>query len=152
MKRRLVCAFLVVFAVWPALQHALVRAYGVDPWRLCAWGMYSAPGPMKTVRVVALRDESGAEVLDRGAYRPDVDRLVTRYRWRKQALGDLASADSLAQALLARHTDWDGVALPMVTLAVDPESARTYVVLTNTTVWRDGRDETWHAPLEIFVD
>ena len=152
MKRRLVCAFLVAFAIWPALQHALVRVYGIDPWRLCAWGMYSSPGPMKTIRVVALRDEAGPEILDREAYPPEVERLVTIYRWRKQALGDLASADSLAQALLAMHTDWDGVALPMVTLALDPESARTHVVLTNTTVWRDGRDETWQAPLGIFAE
>lgn len=152
MKRRLACAFLLLFAAWPVLQHALVRVYGVDPWRLGAWGMYSVPGPMKTLRVVALRDDAEPQLLNHEAYPPEVERLVTTYRWRKQALGELVSADRLAEALLAMHANWDGVALPMLTLALDPESARTRVVLATTTVWRDARDETWEAPLALFME
>lgn len=151
MKRRLVCTFLLLFAAWPALQHTLVRVYGVDPWRLCGWAMYAVPGPMKTVRVVALRDAAAPQLLNHAGYPREVERLVTTYRWRKQALGELASADRLAETLLALHPDWDGVALPVVTLVLDPDSARTRVVLATTTVWRDGRDEPWDAPLALFV-
>jgi len=151
-KRRVACVFLLLFAAWPALQHTLVRVYDVDPWRLCGWAMYSVPGSMKTLRVVALRDGAEPQLLNHEVYPPEVERLVTTYRWRKQALGELASADRLAETLLAMHTDWDGVALPMVTLALDPESARTHVVLATTTVWRDGRNDTWEAPLSLFME
>ena len=39
MKRTLVVAFLVAFALWPAVQIGLTHRYGADPWRLFAWDL-----------------------------------------------------------------------------------------------------------------
>ena len=62
MKRRLVAAGLLLFALWPPLHFALVRRYDVDPWKLFGFAMYSVPGTMRTVRIVGI-DEAR---LDRG--------------------------------------------------------------------------------------
>lgn len=41
MTRRAAGVFLLAFAVWPLLQHGLVRAFDVDPWKLGGLGMYA---------------------------------------------------------------------------------------------------------------
>ena len=43
MKRRLVIAFLIGFALWPAVHRGLVAAYDVNPWKLAGWAMYARP-------------------------------------------------------------------------------------------------------------
>ena len=97
MKRKLVVAFLVCFALSPLLQHALVRSHGVDPWRLFAWGMVSVPGSMRTVRVVVLDSERPPRVLETRNYTSAEEAIVTLYRTRRQALGSPVSTDGAAQ-------------------------------------------------------
>jgi hypothetical protein len=150
-KRKLVVAFLVCFALWPALQHALVRSQGVDPWRLFAWGMYSAPGSMRTVRVVVLDSERPPRVLRTRNYTPAEEEIITIYRTRRQALGRLASANGAAQELLALHPEWQGVALPVLSLTLDRQSARTMHSIAQHTTWRDAEGDAYTAALDTFA-
>lgn len=151
MKRRLVVAFLIAFALWPALQIGLVRSFGVDPWRLFAWGMYAAPGSMRTVRVVILDAERPPRVLGTNLYSAAEDAVVSEFRVRRQALGELASADWAAEALLALHPEWDGIALPVLSLALDRESARTTMAIAQHTTWREGTGPDYEATPATFA-
>ena len=150
-KRRLVIAFLVAFALWPAVQIVLVRSHGADPWRLFAWGMYSVPGSMRTPRIVVLHEARPPRVISTRLYSEAENEIMTVYRVRRQALGDLASADATAEALLALHPDWQGVALPVLTLSLDAETARTVGHVAQFTRWRDGDGPAYEATLETFA-
>jgi hypothetical protein len=149
-KRRLVGLFLVAFALWPAVQHGLVRVYDVDPWRLFGWAMYTVPGPMKTLRVVEISRDGRFAALDFRRY-DEADRAaVERFRIRRQSLGRLAGGDALARELLERHPDWEGVALPVLTLSLDRQSARTRHRVEQSHWWRDGGDEPFDVPERVF--
>ena len=151
MKRKLVVTFLLLFAVWPALQHTLVRHYDVDPWRLAGWGMYAAPGAMKTVRVVALSNEAPPRILDTRSYAEPDRAIIDLFRARRQALGDLASAESVATDLLKLHPEWEGVAIPVLSLRLDPQSARTRLSIASHTLWRSGEGPAYAATPETFA-
>ena len=51
-KRILIHAFLIVFAIWPVVQIALVRIYDANPWKFAGWGMYSAPRIPRGARIL----------------------------------------------------------------------------------------------------
>lgn len=151
MKRRLVGIFLVAFAFWPLFQHLLVRSQDVDPWRLFGWAMYCVPGPMKTVRVVEVSRDGRFSALDVRGYDETDQLAVDRFRIRRQSLGRLASGDALAAHMLARHPEWEGVALPVLTLSLDRESALTRYDVQHATWWRDGSREPFAVPDAVFA-
>jgi hypothetical protein len=140
-KRRVVGVFLLCFAFWPLCQHALVRVYGVDPWKLFGWAMYSVPGPMKTVRVVLVDADGELRRLDLRHYTPEEQALVDRFRERRRALGRLASSEPLARGIFELHPEASGVFVPVLTFALDPDTARLTRHIESRTYWRDGREE-----------
>ena len=150
MKRRLLGGFLVLFALWPLVQHALVRSQDVDPWRLFGWAMYCVPGSMKTVRVVEVSRAGRFAVLDVGGYDDELQPVVDSFRIRRQSLGQLASGDALARFVLERHPDWEGVALPVLTVSLDPETALTRHDVDQATWWRDGSRDVFEVPRAAF--
>lgn len=149
-KRRIVSVGLVLFAAWPLVQHALTVHHGVDPWRLFGWAMYCVPGPMKTVRIVEVARDGRFQVLPRSDYGADVQRAVDAFRLRRQGLGTLASGDALAALVLERHPDWQGVALPVLTVYLDRKTARTRLRVDQATWWRDGSRDPVELPVSIF--
>lgn len=151
MKRRLVGGFLVLFALWPLVQHVLVRTWDVDPWRLFGWAMYCVPGPMKTVRVVQISRDGRFAVRDTRGYDAELQSLVDRYRIRRQSIGRLASGDALARFVLERYPDWEGVALPVLTLSLDPETALSRFEVEQATWWRDGGSDAFEVPNAAFA-
>jgi hypothetical protein len=42
-KRKLIAAWLLVFAAWPLVQFGLVRAYDIHPWRFGGWATFAVP-------------------------------------------------------------------------------------------------------------
>jgi hypothetical protein len=149
-KRRAVGIFLIVFALWPLVQFGLTQRYDVSPWKLFGWAMYSVPGAMKTVRIVALSDDSMRR-LDLQGYGPEEQVLVDRFRQRRQALGLLASPEPLAEGMLELHPDFDGVVIAVLTLRLGRESARVESDIAYTTHWRDGRDEPMQLSDEVLA-
>lgn len=146
MKRRAVEVFLVLFAVWPLFQHLLVRTYDVDSWKLFGWAMYAAPGPMKTVRLVLIDADGAARRLALGSYSEEEQRLVDRFRARRRALGRLESADGLARGMLDIHPEAAGVFIPVLSFAVDRQTALLDSSIESSTHWRDGRDTPFAIP------
>ena len=139
MKRSLVVSFLALFALWPAIQRGLAWHYDIDPWKGFGFAMYSVPGPMKTVRVMPLLGSRRAPALDIDAYSEAEQRAVDRFRERRRALGRLASMEPLGRRMLELHADWQGVAIVVVTLSLDAETARLALGIREQEIWRDGR-------------
>ena len=150
-KRRIVAIALLCFALWPLAQHGLVRAFGVDPWKLFGWAMYSAPGPMRTVRVVGVLEDGTALGLDYRAYAPADERAISHFRHRRNALGSLASSDRLALSLLAGHPEWAGVWIGVLSLSLDADSARLMHDVQQRVHWRSGEGPELRYPDEIFA-
>lgn len=150
MKRRILTVGLVLFALWPLAQHVLVRSQGADPWRLFGWAMYCVPGPMKTVRVVEVARDGRSVVLDPRSYDPADQHEVDVFRIRRQGLGRLEGGDTLAAYMLERHPDWEAVALPVLTLSLDRETAHTRVDILQATWWRDGSRDVVELPIDVF--
>ena len=71
---------------------------------------------------------------------------MDRFRELRLALGDLQSSDELAEALLGLHPDFEGVVVAVLSLKLDPESARIEPKVKTETHWRDGRDEPFIFP------
>jgi len=147
MKRSALSLFLVLFAIWPLIQYGLVRAYDVDPWKLMGFAMFCVPGPMKTVRVYEVSSDGSQRMLDFMAYDDEEKRVVDRFRQLHRTLGDLQSSDELAEALLALHPDFEGVVVAVLSLKLDPESARLVPKVNIDTHWRDGHHEPFIFPM-----
>jgi hypothetical protein len=146
MKRRALSLFLILFGIWPLIQYGLVRAYDVDPWKLMGFAMYCVPGPMKTVRIHEISSDGSHRLLDFMAYGEAEQRAVDRFRELRRSLGDLQPSDELAEALLALHPDFEGVAVRVLSLKLSLESARLFPSVTTDTHWRDGRHEPFIFP------
>lgn len=146
MKRRVVGVFLIAFALWPLIHRDLVWRYDVDPWKLFGFAMYSAPGPMKTVRVFPMSQAGRGQMLDFERYAPAEQRAVDRFRQRRRALGRLASMEPLGQRMLELHPDWEGATVAVVTLALDRKTARLQTSVREQILWRSGSVEPERTP------
>lgn len=146
MKRTVVGVFLIAFAVWPLIHRGLVWRYDVDPWKLFGFAMYAVPGPMKTVRVFPVSEDGRGRMLDFERYAPAEQRAVDQFRQRRRALGRLASMEPLGHRMLELHPDWEGATIAVVTLALDPETARLQTRVREQTLWRSGRVEPEKTP------
>ncbi len=105
-KTTVVGTALVLLTLWPLVHIGLVKRYGISPWKLAGWGMYSAPrsrslgmevfgapsagGPLEqlTAPAPAVRDEAG--------------RYLERHRWLRR----LVRPTALAAAVAAAHPEW----------------------------------------------
>lgn len=97
-KRAIVASLLGVAFVWPGVHHALYRRYGIDPWKLCGWAMYTRPHDAR--QIVLLANAEGREErvpLDDSAVAGEVRRLGRL----RGALGELQPLDELGAAVLA---------------------------------------------------
>ena len=151
MKRRGLAIFLLFFALWPAAHFALVRSYDIDPWKLGGWAMYSVPGPMKTVRVVGIKQDGELERLDFWRHTAEEQLLVDRFRELRRALGELRSPQRLAQGMFELHADWQGAVIAVLTFELDPETAQLRTREALSTWWRDGRREPYELPPDFHA-
>ena len=138
MKRRAVVALLLLFAAWPLAHAVLTTQYGVDPWKLFGFSMYAVPGPMRTVRVFELQRGAAPRGLDYRRYEEPVQRAVDHFRERRRALGELHPMSALAEAMLDLHPTWEGVGVAVISLELDPETARLASSQVEEAFWRSG--------------
>ena len=151
MKRRIISIVLVALALWPLAHFALVLRFGVDPWKLFGWAMYSVPGAMKTVRVIELSRDGGAREVTRAVQGEAVWRTVSRYRVLRQSLGSLVGAEATARRILELRPDWEGVALPVLSLTLDRETASVRAAIEQASFWRDGSPAGYTLPISEFA-
>ena len=122
MKRRFVVALVAVVFVWPLIHRVLVAQYGINPWKLGAWAMYTTPVP--PVVVVTLAPSGGKPaVLDERTLPVWTRQRLARFRAQRHALGTLRRPDDVGQAILAARPDLAWAVVLVETLRLDPRTA-----------------------------
>lgn len=153
MKRRIVAVGLVVLGLWPLVQYGLTQRYGVDPWKLFGFAMYSVPGPMKTVRLVQIDSDGSYRMLDYRRYPAGLGPAVDAFRERRRALGALAGSEALAESVLEAFPKWEGAVVVVLSLELDRNTALMQPRITHEqTHWRDGRDQPFVFPEPLLGD
>ena len=120
MKRRVVVVFFTLFALWPLVHRGLVAAYDANPWKLAGWAMYTRPHFPSRVELVGLRGGDERRISE---LTPWERTLLDEYVERRYTLGDLASPEDLAEALLERLAGDDAIAVRVTTRFLEPKSA-----------------------------
>ena len=141
MKRQLLGIFLILFTVWPLVQFGLVRHYGVNPWKLMGFAMYSAPGPMDTIRLVRIDAQGSNHGMNFQAYSPEEQNAVDLFRNKRINLGKLHTPDRLADALFEIHPDAAGFVVVVLSLRLNPSTATLDPSADSLVYWRDGRNQ-----------
>lgn len=131
--RRIVAAALVLAALWPAVQHAIARQWGSDPWELFGWAMYSVVHPRIQLELAVRVDGEEHALRPAGTQGEQVRRWLRR----RTALGRLVSEEAFARGLMEAHPDWDAVVLRMHHWRLDAETARLAVEVEERVVERE---------------
>jgi len=112
-KQRTVGIALALLTAWPLVHMALVWRYDLSPWKLGAWGMYSAPRPnqlgMEVFGRVAATGESRQLTAPSQSVRVAAGTFLERYRW----LRDLAPPRSFARTVFVQHPEFDQVTIEL---------------------------------------
>lgn len=95
-RRRLLVAFLALFAAWPPLHFLLVQRYEINPWKFAGWAMYARP-PARVSVSLAGEGPSGPV-----AVRPVPRGELEEFRLARVHFGRMARPDRLALALFRR--------------------------------------------------
>ncbi len=118
-KQRLVCAFLVVFALWPLAHRALVASQSINPWRYAGWAMYCTP---KLPVEVALVPERDGQPVDLDLPQPVRDK-ASRFADRRAVAGRFADPRALAGFALD-SMEIDSVVVTLEHSRLDPRTDR----------------------------
>jgi hypothetical protein len=119
-KRRVVAAGVVLFALWPAVHRGLVAVFDANPWKLAGWAMYATPHFPSEVSLRLVRGGEERPVEDLSEWeRALVDEFVER----RYTLGRLASPETVARELLARSPEADAVVVEIATPYLEVSSA-----------------------------
>jgi hypothetical protein len=106
--------------VWPLTHATLVSRYGIDPWELFGWSMYSLPAARVQIRVDV---ERGGEV-DPLRAMGERRKAVAAFARRRSALGSLASAEPLARSVMVADPTIDAVIVGTREIVLDRVSTR----------------------------
>ena len=146
LKRRVVGAAVVAFALWPAVQYGLTQSHFLNPWRLYGWAMYSSPNLPASVLLVESRDGravriDAAQVSD--GVLADARRLERRYG----ALGRFVDPEPFARTVLDEHPDMEGVMVVFMRRFLSRESSEIEVHHDKFVLWRNPgpRPASWLA-------
>jgi len=120
-KQRVGLALLVVVAVWPGLHHWLYRSYGIDPWKLCGFAMYTRPHAAHRLEVLQVRDGHATPLR---VVSPALAAEAEQLGRRRGALGELGSPDRLGRLILAELPDVGHVRLVLHRVDFDCRTTR----------------------------
>ena len=141
MKRQLIAGFVILFGLWPLVQYGAVVRYGVDPWKLFGYGMYSVPGPMKTLRLVGETSTGEIFPIDPTTYSTEERRAATRFFEHRRALGRLATPEALIEVVLDERPQFATVIMVLFELELDRDTAMLVGSIENRRFYPDGRSE-----------
>lgn len=122
-------AIVAVVLVWPGVHAGLQRRYGIDPWKLCGFAMYSRPHPANSLQVLQVQDGEARPVR---IVSPRLEALAGRIGRLRGALGDLQSLDPLGEAILEERPDLGQVRLVVRRIEFDCRSASFDRITTET--------------------
>lgn len=148
MKRRCLAAWLVIFGLWPLVQHGLVRAYGIRASRFAGWARHAVPELRPNVTLMKVDLGSAVTLADiklvhvlRGEWSRELAAEWSAYVARRRALGKLAPPpDALGRRLLAEHGE-QGMVLVAVAVSTLNRQTKMVDVEVEKYTYRAGRDD-----------
>jgi len=127
LKRRIVAAMLLAFAIWPLLHYSLVQRYGLEPWKFAGWAMYTVPRFLPRVEVFELRDGRRVKIpLIGSRFEAAADELV-RFRAGALSWGELAVPDEVERLARQALDTREPIEIVITRFYVDPKPARLSV-------------------------
>ena len=132
MKRALLGAWLVVFAVWPLAHFGLVRAYGINPWRFGGWATFATPSLPASVFLFQV-DYRNAKTLDDieaiklvpSYWSMQLRKEVINYTAKRTSFGRLVPPpERLGRKLLDEHGETGMVLVAVQTREINRATAR----------------------------
>ena len=130
-KKQLLAAALLAFSLWPLAQMGLVHRYGISPWKLAGWGMYSTPRISPGIAVLVQRGDEEPSPLE--VVTPEIRLACESFQTKRLWLGDLAPPGEIGRAVLASSRDYTRATIRILQPVLDPTSG---VVRTEETVYR----------------
>jgi len=122
-KKRILVAWLVLFAIWPLAHRVIVARYDTSPWKLFGWAMYVQPTLPATLRITGLRQ--GEEVqLDASRLPGEAAAALEDFRNERVMLGDLRPPNDVGEALLEEVPDLSRVTIVVHRMRIHPDSDR----------------------------
>ncbi|MGH7786113.1 MAG: hypothetical protein ACRERC_04555 [Candidatus Binatia bacterium] len=122
-KRRLVIAFLALFAVWPLVHRGLVARYHMTPWRLFGWAMYCTPKLPVRAEVYALRGGARERLNPNSIERRHLREAVFAFARRRGVWGEFEPPDRLARFVLRSEPGLDAVEIELEEQYLDPATS-----------------------------
>ena len=126
MKRRIVAGALLAFALWPALHRGLVASFDINPWKLGAWAMYSAPRFSVGLGVYAREGEELVR-LEEDRFGETFRESARRFRGARRNLGRFVLPDELADRVLAAHRVLAAIVIVVQSRSIDHVDAMLVV-------------------------
>lgn len=131
-----VCLIMILFwLVWPPVQFVLCKTLQFNPWKLCAFGMYSVPWTHYRYGYVGERDGRffSLDVEEDPALQKELARFAAN-RWVFGRLGDPAD---LLRAIMVRHDDVDAVQVNIARFVLNRKTAMLEQKITNVRLYRE---------------
>ena len=104
-RRSLVGGLIILYFIWPLVQHQLVLRYRIDPWKLAGWAMYSAPSARVRISLVGV-DDAGARARISPASPAALAETLEDFVLRRRTLGLFVEPEEVAQKLLALYPNY----------------------------------------------
>lgn len=120
-KIKLVKVLLFLVAVWPFFHFYLVRRFEINPWKLGAFGMYSAPD--RRIQIDLHSIISGKKVRLNFRGNKEVSSEAVQFSNRRKELGLLALPDRLAELILKSHPEFDTLILDVYRTQLNKKTA-----------------------------
>jgi len=121
-RSRWFAALVLLVALWPLAQRALVLRTGSDPWRLGGFAMYAT---YQSTQVAFFRVEPGGlRLVDESTLGGAARAEILRFRRMRSALGRMASPDAAVRALVAARPELEHVVVVVQRLWLDPATGR----------------------------
>ncbi len=119
-KKRIVLNALVLFALWPAVHHGLVRTRGLNPWKLFGWSMYCLP-PKR--RIGSIKVSTGGRP-ERRTLPPEIHKAYLAYRQNRAVLGRRVKPDRVAAMIFEEFPKIDRVDFEIEEISLNTATGR----------------------------
>jgi len=135
-QRAAALAIVAFVALWPLAHRALVARYGINPWKLAGWAMYTTP-VVPTIVVLFHERDGKLALLDERTLPAEAQEALQRFRDDRTAWGTLVSPEPLARAVFEAKPGLGHLVIATQKLTLDPQSARMTSVRENLVFARD---------------
>jgi hypothetical protein len=115
----IVAAVVTTVGLWPLAHRCLVASYGIDPWKLGGFAMYTTYSTSLTALFEVT--PSGFTLVNEAKLPVEGQRAFADFRAQRSALGTLRSPDDAVRAIYSQRPDLENLLVVVQRMWLDPE-------------------------------